>query len=215
VETLSPPLSRPAEAPAPAPANGTRPGLYIVALASSAGGLHALTAVLSHLPADFPAAVVIVQHVEPSRHSLMPEILARRTPLLVTEAKSGDRLTAGHVYFAPPDNHLIVNADGTLSLSHAAAVRFVRPSADVLFQSLAESFGERAVAVVLSGAGSDGAAGARTIRAQGGTVIAQDQETAAFFGMPGAAIGAGQVDFILPLEAIPAALVALTSGGQP
>src|SRR5204863_10093891 len=104
---------------------------------------------------------------------------------------------------------------GTLSLSQTAPVRFVRPSADALFQSLAASFGGRAIAVVLTGTGSDGAAGARAVKATGGTVIAQDEASSAFFGMPGAAIHTGDVDFVLPLEEIPPLLISLISGESP
>jgi two-component system chemotaxis response regulator CheB len=185
------------------------PNFDIVALAASAGGLTALIEVLSHLPADFKAAIVIVQHLDPRHPSLMAEILGRRTPLTVKQAKEGDKLTPGTVYIAPPNNHLLVNSDGTASLSQSEMVHFLRPSADLLFESLAGSYKERAIAVVLTGTGSDGAMGVEAIQKMGGTVIAQDDKSAEFPGMPSAAIKTGNVDFILPLAEISSALLTL------
>jgi two-component system chemotaxis response regulator CheB len=181
----------------------------IVAMAASAGGLQALTVVLSGLPAEFPAAIAVVQHLDPRHRSLMAEILARRTPLQVKQAEENDVITPGTVYIAPPDRHLLVNPDGTLSLSQSELVHFVRPSADLLFESVAASYKERSIAVVLTGTGSDGNMGVEAIKKMGGTVIAQEEESAEFSGMPHAAIETGSVDFILLLEEIPPALVSL------
>jgi two-component system chemotaxis response regulator CheB len=181
----------------------------IVAVAASAGGLTALGRVLAALPEDFPATIVIVQHLDPRHHSLMAEILSRRTGLQVREAQEGDRLHPHTVYIAPPDYHLLVNPDGTLSLSHSELVHFLRPSADLLFESVAASFKDRAIAVVLTGTGSDGAMGVQAIKKMGGTVIAQDEGTSEFFGMPSAAIKTQNVDFILPLDEVAGALVTL------
>ncbi|HSU76480.1 MAG TPA: chemotaxis protein CheB, partial [Burkholderiales bacterium] len=132
-------------------------GYEVVALAASAGGLNALTHVLAMLPADFPAALVVVQHLDPRHRSLMAEILSKRTAIPVKEAQEGDRLRPGLAYIAPPNRHLLVNPDGRISLTQTELVHFVRPSADLLFESTAASFKERAIAVVLSGSGSDGA----------------------------------------------------------
>lgn len=186
----------------------------VVALASSAGGLNALSQILSVLPADFPAALVVVQHLDPRHRSLMANILSRRTPLTVKQAEEGDLIRAGTVAIAPPDQHLLVNPDGTLSLSHSQMVHFVRPSADLLFESVAASFKDRAIAVVLTGSGSDGAMGVRAIKKMGGTVIAQDAATSEFTGMPSAAIQTGSVDFVLQLDEIAAALVTLVRTGE-
>jgi two-component system chemotaxis response regulator CheB len=186
------------------------PPVAVVALAASAGGLAALTKVLSELPADFPTPVVVVQHLDPRHRSLIASILGRHCPLWVKEARHGDRLAPGTVYIAPPDHHLLVNADGTLALTRSEPVHYVRPSADLLFESAAAAFAERAVAVVLSGTGSDGGAGVRAVKRAGGTVIAQDKATAEFFGMPATAIETGSVDLILPLGEVAPALVALT-----
>jgi two-component system chemotaxis response regulator CheB len=171
-----------------------------------------LTRVLSVLPSDFAAPILIVQHLDPRHPSLLAQILDYRIPLAVTEAREGDRLSAGRVYVAPPNRHLLVRASGVLALSDSGRVQYVRPAADLLFHSLAESWGVGAVAVVLSGKGQDGADGVREIHRHGGMVIVQDEATADFFGMPGAAIGTGDVDRVLPLEAIAPVLIELTQG---
>jgi two-component system, chemotaxis family, protein-glutamate methylesterase/glutaminase len=184
----------------------------VIAIAASAGGLRALTTVLSALAAEFSAAVTVVQHLDPRHRSLMAELLSRRSCLPVKQAEDGDRLRPGSVYVAPPDRHLLVNADGTLSLSKAELVHFLRPSADLLFESVAASFKDRAIAVVLTGTGSDGARGLRAIKKMGGTVVTQDEGTSEFFGMPSAAIQTGLVDFVLPLNEIASALMTLVRG---
>lgn len=181
----------------------------IVALAASAGGLTALSHVLSGLPAAFPAAIVLVQHLDPRHRSLMASILSRRTPLEVREAAEGDRIRPATVFVASPNRHLLVNPDGTLSLSQSELVHFVRPSADLLFESVAASYKDRAIAVVLTGSGSDASMGVQAIKKMGGTVIVQDEKTSEFFGMPGAAIQTGNVDFVLPLDEISLALTTL------
>lgn len=122
-------------------------------------------------------------------------------------------MEAATVYVAPPGLHVLVNPDATLSLSKAELVHFVRPSADLLFESAAASFTDKVIAVVLTGTGEDGASGVRAIKKMGGTVIAQDEKSSAFFGMPGAAIDTGAVDFVLPLDEIAEALVTLTRPG--
>jgi two-component system chemotaxis response regulator CheB len=186
----------------------------VVALAASAGGLKALSHVLSALPPDFPAAVVVVQHLDPRHRSLMADILSRRTPLKVKQAEEGDVLNPATIYIAPPNRHLLVNPDGTLSLSQSELVHFVRPSADLLFESVAASYKDRTIAVVLTGTGSDGAMGVQGIKKMGGTVIVQDEKTSEFFGMPAAAIQTGNADFILPLDEIASALVTLVMKGD-
>ncbi|MDD3827677.1 MAG: chemotaxis protein CheB [Anaerolineae bacterium] len=182
-------------------------------MASSAGGLNALAQVLSDLPAAF-LPVVVVQHLYPRHRSLMAEILGRRTALQVCQAREGDRVERGVVHIAPPDRHLLVNGDGSLSLTQTELVHFVRPSADLLFESVAASYRERAIAVVLTGSGSDGEMGVRAVKKMGGLVIAQDRSSSEFFGMPGAAIDTGTVDMILPLNEIAGALVDLAARGD-
>jgi two-component system chemotaxis response regulator CheB len=170
--------------------------------------------VLAGLPENFPATLVVVQHLYPRHRSLMADILSRRTPLRVKQAEEGEQIAPATVYIAPPNRHLLVNPDGTLSLTQSQLVHFLRPSADLLFESVAASYRERAIAVVLTGTGSDGAMGVQAIKKMGGTVIAQDEATAEFFGMPGAAINSGSVDFVLPLDEIPTALMTLVMKGE-
>ena len=164
-----------------------RAAFDIVAIGASAGGLHALMSVVGSLPADFPAAIVIVQHLDPKHRSMLADILSRHTPLRVKEAEDGEAIAPGVIYTAPPDRHLLVNGDGTLSLTRTELVDFLRPSADLLLESVAASFKRRAIAVILSGTGSDGSMGVKAIKKMGGAVIAQDPKTAEFPGMPGAA----------------------------
>lgn len=199
--------------PSEAPVSSRAPA-RVVAIAASAGGLSALTHVLTALPADFAAPIIVLQHLKADQKSFMAEILGRRVILPVAPAQHGERLAAGKVYVAPPGHHLLVLPDGVLALSDTERVRFVRPAADVLFRSLAESLGERAVAVVLTGTGSDGADGVREIHRRGGTVIVQDEASSAFFGMPDASIRTGMVDRVLPLDEIAPALLDLTRGGR-
>jgi len=153
---------------------------------------------LTGLPSDFPATIVVVQHLDPRHRSLMADTLcvSRRTTLRVKQAEEGDHLASATVYIAPPNRHLLVNPDGSLSLSQSELVHFVRPSADLLFESVAASYKDRAIAVVLTGTGSDGAMGVQAIKKMGGTVIVQDEKTSEFFGMPGAAVHTGCTDFV-------------------
>jgi two-component system chemotaxis response regulator CheB len=145
----------------------------------------------------------------------MPQIVGRRSKLPVHEASDGMEVEPGHVYLAPPDRHLLVNRDGTISLTQSELVNFVRPSADLLFESVAAAYGERAIAVVLTGTGHDGSMGVTAIKQRGGTVIAQDEASSDFFGMPSAAIRTGTVDFVLALDEIPNALQTLVGGEAP
>ncbi|HKW06161.1 MAG TPA: chemotaxis protein CheB [Candidatus Dormibacteraeota bacterium] len=190
----------------------TDPPFDIVAFAASAGGVFALTEILGKLPADFPAAIVVVQHLDPRHRSLMPQIFGRRSSLAVYQAVEGMHIEAGHVYLAPPDRHLLINRDGSISLTQTELVNFVRPSADLLFESVAAAYGERAIAVVLTGAGKDGSMGVTAIKKRGGTVIVQDEATSEFFSMPSAAIRTGTVDFVLAIDEIPGALITLLAG---
>ena len=174
----------------------------IVAIAASAGGITALGRVLGGLPAGFPVPVVVVQHLDPRHKTIIAEVLGRRAKLPVVLAREGDRAKPGMIYVAPPNHHLLVEAKGVLVLSSSELVHFLRPSADLLFESVAGAYGPRAIACVLTGTGSDGAMGASAVKSRGGTVIAEDPALAEFKGMPEAVIAAGAVDFILPLDEI-------------
>ena len=165
------------------------------------------------LPAGFTAAVIVLQHVDANLRSRLADILRRHSHLPVVVAAPGMVVRAGVVYVAPPGDHLVVNTARRLRHVHTPPVNYVRPSADVLFRSVAETYGAGATAVVLSGLGRDGAAGAAEIKRWGGTVLVQDEASAEFFGMPGATVGAVAVDSVLPPSEIGAALARLGGGG--
>jgi two-component system chemotaxis response regulator CheB len=178
----------------------------VIALVTSAGGLEALSQVLAPLPADLPAALIVAQHQAPDRTSHLTEILRERTALHVREAGNNDELIPGTVLITPAAQHLLVTSEARIGLLDVGSVPPARPSADLLLATLAVICGPRALAIVLTGKGTDAQAGIRAIKHCGGTVFAQDQATSAHFGMPGAAIDTGLVNDILPLPDIPAAI---------
>jgi two-component system, chemotaxis family, protein-glutamate methylesterase/glutaminase len=186
----------------------------IVAIACSAGGLKALSKVISTLPANFPVPIVIVQHLDPKHRSMMADILGRRTKLEVKQAQQGELMNPGTIYIAPPNYHLLVTSQGSVDLTQSEVIHFVRPSADVLFESVADSYKSGAIAVVLTGTGVDGATGVQAVKEKGGIVIVEDSETSEFNGMPKAAIRTGIVDQILPLSEIATALIILVMGDK-
>jgi two-component system, chemotaxis family, protein-glutamate methylesterase/glutaminase len=182
-----------------------------MALVCSAGGLQALISVLRPLPAGFPAAVIVLQHQSPDHPSYLAGILARNCALPVSAARHGAALRAGTVVVVPPGKHALVTAGDRLALINTDHSLPARSSADLLLTSLALVAARRTIAVILSGGGSDGATGAVAVHEFGGTVIAADQVSSAYFGMPGAAIGRdGAVDQVLPVGEIPALLISLT-----
>jgi two-component system, chemotaxis family, protein-glutamate methylesterase/glutaminase len=183
-------------------------------MAASAGGTKALSTVLGALPASLHVPILVVQHLDPRHETLLAGVLGRRTPLEVKLAEDGELAQGGWVYLVPPDHHVLAGADGTLTLSMAEKMHFLRPSADLLFESVASTYGDRALVVVLSGSGSDGAVGVRAVDAQGGTVIVQDLVSAEFNGMPRAAAETGVADFVLPLDEIGPVVYRLTSSGE-
>ena len=181
----------------------------VVVIAASLGGIAALSQLLAALPPDFPAAIMVVQHLSPISSSRLNELLDKRTALAVQWAKHGDSLHPGVVYLAPPDHHVLLDRHGLISLSQSAPVQFARPSANPLFESVARHYCERTIAVVLTGMGLDGANGAQAIKRQGGRVLVQDRATSRAYSMPQAALKTGSVDFVLPLHVIAHALIAL------
>jgi two-component system chemotaxis response regulator CheB len=180
-------------------------------MAASAGGLKALSAILGGLPADFPAAIAIVMHLEPEHKSLLAEILNSRTYLEVKQAFTGDILCPSSVFVAPPNHHLFVIKGGRLRLSPSTSVKihYARPSAEPLFASVADVYNKQAIAVVLTGGDGDGSFGVQIIKENGGKVIAQDRPTSQDFSMPETSINTGDVDFILPLNKIAPKLIEL------
>jgi two-component system chemotaxis response regulator CheB len=187
----------------------------VIAMAASVGGLKALSVILGGLPANFPAAIAIVMHLAPEHKSILAEILNSRTQLTVKQAHTGDILCPASVFVAPPNHHLSVAKGGHLELSSSAAekVHHARPSAEPLFASVAEVYQKNAIAVVLTGGDGDGSFGVQIIRKQGGKVIAQDRPTSQDFSMPETSIRTGDVDFILPLNAIAPKLMELVGAG--
>ncbi len=183
----------------------------IVAVGSSAGGITALETILGGLPADLPIPILIVQHLDPRVRSLMAQIMQRSSLLKVKEAVDGEEIQPSVVYIAPPNRHMLV-ADGHISLTSTAFVHFSRPSIDLMFESVAASYGDKAIGIILSGTGRDGAMGIKAIKEKGGTTIAQDQKTSEYYQMPEAAIATGMVDFTLPVNGIAKAIIDLTVG---
>jgi two-component system, chemotaxis family, protein-glutamate methylesterase/glutaminase len=188
-------------------------GFPVIAIAASAGGLHALSVILGGLPADFPATIAIVMHLAPDYKSILAEILGSRSALQVKQAETGDVLGRSLVFVAPPNHHLLVEKGGRLQLSSSDAekVHFARPSAEPLFASVAAVYQKHAIAVVLTGGDGDGSFGVQIIKEQGGTVIAQDRPTSQDFSMPESAIKTGDVDFVLPLNGIATKLIELVA----
>ncbi|MEU6394069.1 chemotaxis protein CheB [Streptomyces sp. NPDC046939] len=182
-----------------------------VLIASSAGGVQGLTALLRGLDATLPVPVLVAQHLNRSRETSIVAILSRATCLKVKLAEDGERPRPATVYIAPPDRHLCVRDDRTLVLTREDRVNFARPAADPLFESAAEAFGP-VVGCVLTGSDSDGARGVEAVKARGGTVLVQDPETAEFRGMPKSAISTGKADLVLTLEAMGSAIDRLVRG---
>ena len=186
----------------------------MVAIASSAGGITALGALLGALPAGLPAPVLVVQHLDPRHKTVIAHVLGRSAQMPVKLAEADELARPGTIYVAPPNHHLLVGAAGRLTLSDSEPVHFVRPSADLLFESVAGAYGPRAVACVLTGTGKDGATGVTAVKSRGGTVIVQDPASAEFPGMPRSAVDTGAADFVLPLDEIAQAVRVLVEPAQ-
>ncbi|MGE5243042.1 MAG: chemotaxis protein CheB [Betaproteobacteria bacterium] len=178
----------------------------MVGIGASAGGLEALKAFFGAMPPKSGLVFVVVVHLDPTHESLMPELLARATALSVEAARDRQPLEADHVYIIPPNRTLTLE-QGLLHVEEVVDRRGLRGSIDHFFRSLAEDQGDRAVAIVLSGTGTEGTLGARAVKAEGGMVMAQAPETASQPGMPSGAIAAGLVDLVLPPEKMPGALL--------
>lgn len=191
----------------PGSAGSTGPERLVV-ICASAGGIDAITEVVSGLAADLPAAVIIVQHLMANFPTHLPEIISRRSVIPARLAEHGAPLRVGTAYVAPPGKHLKIDR-GRIVLDNGQPVRHVRPSADVLFASAAKGYGPGVIGVVLSGTGRDGTEGCRAIRDRSGVTIAQNRETSAFFDMPAAAIKAQVVDHVLPISGIASRIIEL------
>lgn len=172
----------------------------IVVVAGSAGGLKPLRHLIAGLPVGCTASVFVVMHIG-NNPTVLPSLLTFGASLPPTFAQDGELVHAGHVYVAPPDYHLLLEAD-RIRLSHAAKVHHTRPAADPLFISAAQTYLERVIGIVLSGGGADGAAGLRAIKEHGGATLVQLPDEATNPSMPRAAILAGHPDACLPIQGI-------------
>jgi two-component system CheB/CheR fusion protein len=185
--------------------------LFIVGLGASAGGLEALSVVLSHTEFD-GAAFVVVQHLAPLQKSMLTELLGRASRLEVVTAEHGERVGANRVYVAPP-NAILAIKEGVLQLTEPVKGSRQHLPIDAFFRSLADDQGRQAIGVILSGTGTDGTFGSMAIRAAGGITFAQEPSTAKFDGMPRSSIDSGAADFVLPPEGIAAEIYRLTKSG--
>jgi two-component system response regulator WspF len=196
----------------PAPASDAPP---VVAIGASTGGPNALARILTDLPADLPAGVVIVQHVDAAFAAGLVRWLREFSRLPVESVTPNGRPAPGRVLVAQTNDHLVMARDGTLNYSPEPREACYRPSVDVFFRSLARAWGTPGVAVLLTGMGRDGADGMAALRRQGWHTIAQDEASCIVFGMPRAAIAAGAAAEVLPPPRIAAAIVAgLSSRGR-
>ena len=180
----------------------------VIAVGASAGGVDAISTVVAGLPADLRAAVLVVLHVSPRGKSVLPHILSSRGPLPARHATDGERLEAGRVYVAPPDQHLVVEP-GRVRLTDEPRENGVRPSVDTLFRSAAHAYGPAVIGVVLSGTLDDGTAGLMAIKQHGGVAVVQDPAEAVFPSMPANAARFADPDHVVPLDKVPALLASI------
>jgi two-component system chemotaxis response regulator CheB len=184
-----------------------------VVVGGSAGAVDMLGTLLPELPADFRLPIIVVVHLPARRTSLLPPLFAQRCALPVREPEDKQPIEPG-IWFAPPDYHLLIEADHCFALSIDQPVRFSRPSIDVLFESAARAYGSRLLGIVLTGANDDGAAGARAIRRLGGVLAVQSPETAVASEMPRAAIEQSTPQFVGTVQEL-GSMMMLASGGAP
>jgi two-component system chemotaxis response regulator CheB len=197
----------------------TAPGRFgrevdAIVIGTSAGGVEALSLILPALPAGLQAAVLIVIHLPRERPSRLVDIFSPKCALPVSEAEDKQPVEPGQVYFAPPDYHLLVDAGPCLALSADEAVHYSRPSIDVLFESAADVYGPRLLALLLTGASEDGAAGLDAVRRAGGATIVQEPEEARVPLMVESALRRGPADQVLTLEQIAGVMGTLASSSS-
>jgi len=185
-----------------------------VVIGVSAGGIAALTHILPKLDTNFHLPVLIVQHIGADAQNYLAEHFGQKCQLRVLEARDKEPIENGHIYFAPPNYHMLIETDKTIVLSTDAKINFSRPSIDALFETAAEVYCDSLVGLILTGANSDGAVGLAKITSFGGTTIVQSPETAEVDTMPLAAISHTSVDHIIPLVEISSLLMALSFQGN-
>ena len=189
----------------------------IVAIGASTGGPRALATLFEGLPSDFPAPIVIVQHMPPIFTRLLAERLGTRTTLQCAEGTEGAPLRGGQIWIAPGDHHMVLERDGTeirIRLTSDPPVHSCRPAVDPLFRSVAELYGSAALGVVLTGMGQDGYKGCERIRELGGAVVVQDEASSVVWGMPGIVARSGLADKVVPLGEIAGEIVRYASLGK-
>ena len=174
----------------------------IIVIGVSAGGTTVLKQLLPMFPADYPIPIVVIQHLHPTQENTLLVIFDELAPLKVKEADEKEPIQSGHIYFAPPNYHLLIEDDHTLALSVDEKVNYARPSIDVLFECAADVYRGQVIGIVLTGANNDGTEGLHAIKAQGGLCIAQDPATAEVPYMPKSAIERTDIDHILSIEDI-------------
>jgi two-component system chemotaxis response regulator CheB len=213
---------RPAPAAAPViirPASPAKAGAFdIVAIGSSTGGPQALFAILDGIGSRLSLPILITQHMPPTFTAILAQHLAKVSGAKAAEAQDGEPVVARRIYVAPGDQHMTVAADGpakVIRLTQTPPENFCRPAVDPMLRSIAKVYGARTLAIILTGMGRDGAAGAAVIAGAGGTVVAQDEATSVVWGMPGATVQATRCDAVLPLAEIGEYLRRVATGAQP
>jgi two-component system chemotaxis response regulator CheB len=180
----------------------------IIVIGASAGGVEALTELMSQLPPDFPAAVFVVLHISAHGTSVLPRILTRAGSLSAIHPQDGQAIQSGRIYIAPPDQHLLVK-QGYITLARGPRENGHRPAVDPLFRSAARAYGRRVIGVVLSGVLDDGTAGLLAVKSRGGIAVVQDPEDALYSGMPLSAVENIDVDYVTPMAEMGSLLVRL------
>ncbi len=187
--------------------NACNPADFVVVIGSSTGGPKALNQIVPDLPADIPAAILIVQHMPPGFTNSLADRLDQISSIGVKEAAAGDAIYQGMAYIARGGYHMVIDDNGTLSLTQTAAVSGVRPSVNVTMKSVVEYYGGAVLGVVLTGMGTDGTAGAQDIKRAGGRVLVQDEATCVVYGMPKSIAESGYADAIIPISGITKGIV--------
>ena len=182
----------------------------VIGIGTSTGGPSALTGIFRCFPKNFPSPVLVVQHMPEGFTKAFAERLDANSGLKVKEAENGDKILPGHGYIAPGHSHMkieVVNGEKVIKLEHSAKVSGHMPSIDVLFDSIADTYGKDSVGVIMTGMGQDGAKGILKVKKTGGSTIAQNEETSVVYGMNRVAVQMGAIDEIVPLEDIPESIV--------
>ncbi len=186
----------------------------LLVIGASTGGPKALQEVMAHLPADLPAAVLIVQHMPAGFTKSLAQRLNDLSPLTVQEAADGDRLARGLALLAPGDFHMEITSNKRVKLTKDPRRNHVRPAVDITMETAARNFGKSVLGVVLTGMGSDGTDGARLIKQNGGRIVAEDESTSVVYGMPRSVVEAGLADKVVPLPTVAGTIVEVLKNGR-